>query len=164
MHPVRWGSRSQRPREHLHCERRRKLVRVQAWKLNGPALGHLSVVVWGSLGTFPVARVLKNLPANVGDVRCGFDSWIGKIPWRMWQPTPVFLPGEALEQRSLKWFSLWDHKESDMTEATLACSVHAGPSGKSKRRLSRANMMGASQFRPDESSPLNHRGIAGEIL
>ena len=27
--------------------------------------------------------------------RCGFDPWVGKIPWRRaWQPTPVFLPGE----------------------------------------------------------------------
>ena len=26
--------------------------------------------------------------------RCGFDPWIGKVPWRnKWQPTPVFLPG-----------------------------------------------------------------------
>ena len=28
--------------------------------------------------------------------RCGFDLWVGKIPWRRaWQPTPVFLPGES---------------------------------------------------------------------
>ena len=28
--------------------------------------------------------------------RPGFDYWVGKIPWRrMWQPTPVFLPGES---------------------------------------------------------------------
>ena len=34
--------------------------------------------------------------------RCRFDPWIGKIPWRRkWQPTPVFLPGESHEQRSL---------------------------------------------------------------
>ena len=31
-----------------------------------------------------------------------FDSWVGKIPWnRKWQPTPVFLPGKFLGQRSL---------------------------------------------------------------
>ena len=24
-----------------------------------------------------------------------FDPWVGKIPWkRVWQPTPIFLPGE----------------------------------------------------------------------
>ena len=34
--------------------------------------------------------------------RCGFDPWVGKIPWRRkWQPTPVFLPGESRGQRRL---------------------------------------------------------------
>ena len=34
--------------------------------------------------------------------RCGFDPWVGKIPWkRAWQPTPVFLPGESHGQRTL---------------------------------------------------------------
>ena len=51
--------------------------------------------------------------------RCGFDSWVGKIPWvRAWQPAPVFLPRESRGQRSLSGYSPWDHKESDMTEAT----------------------------------------------
>ena len=28
--------------------------------------------------------------------RRGYDPWVRKIPWRRaWQPTPVFLPGEA---------------------------------------------------------------------
>ena len=31
-----------------------------------------------------------------------FNPWVGKIPWRRpWQLTPVFLPGESHEQRSL---------------------------------------------------------------
>ena len=44
-----------------------------------------------------VVLVVKNQPANAGDVkRCRFDPWVGKIPWRRaWQPTPVFLPGES---------------------------------------------------------------------
>ena len=36
----------------------------------------------------------------------GFDSWVGKIPWRAWQPTPVFLSGESHGQRSLAGYSL----------------------------------------------------------
>ena len=37
-----------------------------------------------------------------GDV----DSVPGKIPWRrVWQPTPVFLPGESHGQRSLAGYS-----------------------------------------------------------
>ena len=43
-----------------------------------------------------VAFVVKNLPANAGDARD--DPWVGKIPWRTWQPTPVFLPGEFHRQ------------------------------------------------------------------
>ena len=51
--------------------------------------------------------------------RCVFDPWVGKVPWRRaWQPTPVFLPGESHEQRSLVGYSLWDCKESDMIEET----------------------------------------------
>ena len=49
--------------------------------------------------------------------RCGFNLWVGKIPWkRTWQPTPVFLPGESHEQRSLAGYSPWCHTESHMTE------------------------------------------------
>ena len=34
--------------------------------------------------------------------RCGFDPWVGKIPWRRtWQPTPIFLPGKSHAQRRL---------------------------------------------------------------
>ena len=33
------------------------------------------------------------------------DPWVGKIPWRAQQPTPVFLPGESHGQRSLAGYS-----------------------------------------------------------
>ena len=48
--------------------------------------------------------------------RCGFDPWVRKILCRRkWQPIPVFLPGKFHGQKSLAGYSLWDHKESDMT-------------------------------------------------
>ena len=51
------------------------------------------------------------------DRRCGFDPWVGKIPWRRaWQPTPVFLSGESHGQRSLVGYSPWSHKP-DTTKA-----------------------------------------------
>ena len=54
--------------------------------------------------------MVKNLQCG----RPGFDPWVGKIPWRRaWQHTPVFLPGESHEQKSLAGYS---HKESDMIE------------------------------------------------
>ena len=50
--------------------------------------------------SFPGSSVVKKLPAKCR--RCGFDSWVRKIPWRRkWQPTPVFLPGKSHSQRSL---------------------------------------------------------------
>ena len=59
---------------------------------------------------------VKNPSANAGGMRCGFDPWVGKIPWRReWQPTPVFLPGESYGQRRLVGYSPWGLKESDMT-------------------------------------------------
>ena len=52
-----------------------------------------------------------------GLVRCRFDPWVMKIPWRRaGQPTPVFLPEESHGQRSLVGHSPWGHKKSDMTE------------------------------------------------
>ena len=53
-----------------------------------------------------------------------FPSHLGHYrslsPWsRAWQPTPVFLPGEFLGQKSLAGYSSQGHKESDTTEATF---------------------------------------------
>ena len=46
--------------------------------------------------------MVKNLPASAGVVRGRFHPWLGNIPWRRaWQPTPVFLPGEAHGPRNL---------------------------------------------------------------
>ena len=49
--------------------------------------------------------------------RCKFYPWVRKILWgRKWLPTPVFLPGNSHEQRSLVGYSAWSQKESDTTE------------------------------------------------
>ena len=57
--------------------------------------------------------------------RCGFDRWLGKIPWRsIWHPTPVFLPGESHGRRSLAGCSPLGCKESDTTEATQHTYTH----------------------------------------
>ena len=61
-----------------------------------------------------VGKSVKNcLPCR----RPGFDSWVGKIPWRRnWQPPPVFLPGESHGQKTLAGYSPRGHKELDTTE------------------------------------------------
>ena len=60
-------------------------------------------------GASQVALVVRNPPANAGDV-----SDLDLIPWRRaWQPTPVFLPGDSHGQSSLVGFSPWGHAGSD---------------------------------------------------
>ena len=61
--------------------------------------------------------LVKNLPANVGEVRD--VGWIPglTILWRRkWQSTPVFLPGESHGQKSLVSPSPLGRKELDTTE------------------------------------------------
>jgi len=52
---------------------------------------------------FPGSTSVKELACQCKRCKgCRFDPWVRKIPWRRkWQPTPVFLPGESHEQRSL---------------------------------------------------------------
>ena len=70
--------------------------------------------------TSQMALVVKNLPANAGDVRdTGWIPGSGRFPSRSaWQSTPVFLPEESHGQRSLVDYSPWSHEELDITEAT----------------------------------------------
>ena len=51
--------------------------------------------------------------------RCGFNSWVGRIPWsRKWQCIPVILPGKFQRQRRIAGYSPQGGKESDTTEHT----------------------------------------------
>jgi len=61
----------------------------------------LSSQDWSQCRASLVAWTAKNLSAcNARDP--GFDPWVRKMPWRReWLPTPLFLPGEFHEQRSL---------------------------------------------------------------
>ena len=76
---------------------------LQHNNLKGSVLWHsVFFVVWAS----QVVLVIKNLPANAGDIKDRFDPWIAKIPWRRkWQFTPVFLPGKSHGWRILAGYS-----------------------------------------------------------
>ena len=44
-------------------------------------------------------------------VECGFNPWVGKIPWRRdWQPTPVFLLRNSHGQTYWEGYSPWGRK------------------------------------------------------
>ena len=63
--------------------------------------------------------VVKNPPANAGNMRCGFDSWVRKIPLEKGIATHCnILAWRILWTEEPGGFHPWGGKESDMTEAT----------------------------------------------
>ena len=61
--------------------------------------------------------MVKNLPANVGDIRDSVQSVSGRSPGGgNGNPSLVFLLGEFHGQRTLAGYSPWGHKELDMIE------------------------------------------------
>ena len=76
----------------------------------GEGIGYPLQYSWAAL----VAQIVKNLLAMQ-------ETWVQSLGWenpwrRKWLLTPVFSPGGFHQQRSLVGYSLWGHKESDMTE------------------------------------------------
>ena len=63
--------------------------------------------------------VVKNLPADAGNTgNMGSIPGLGRFPWRkVWQPTPVFLPGESHGRKNLEGYVSQGHRVG-MTEAT----------------------------------------------
>ena len=60
-----------------------------------------------------MAKTVKNLPAI-------WETWVQSLGWedplvKGMGPTPVFLSGEFLGQRSLADYSPWGRKEADTT-------------------------------------------------
>ena len=63
--------------------------------------------------------MIKNKPANEGDLSCSSTPGWGKFPGGgHGNPLQYFLPGESHGQRSLVGYSPLGHKESDTTEVT----------------------------------------------
>ena len=60
------------------------------------------LLLFVTLGASRVALVVRNSPANAGNVRdLGLIPGVEKIPWRRkWHPTPVFSPGESCGPRA----------------------------------------------------------------
>ena len=76
--------------------------------------------------TFTFTTLLMGFPGDTSGKesahrkykRCRFNPWVGKIPWKsIWQPTPLFLPGESHVQKSMEGYSPQGRKDSGMTKA-----------------------------------------------
>ena len=67
---------------------------------------------------FSGGTMVKNLPANAGDMG-SIPGW-GRSPGEGNDNLPQYsMPGKSHGQRSLAGYSLWGHKESDVTEMQL---------------------------------------------
>ena len=87
--------------------------------LNAHLLNDISII-----GASQVALVIKNLPANAGDIRdSGWIPGSGRSPWRRkWQPTSVFLPGKSHGLRSLAGYSPLGSQRVGRDRSNLACT------------------------------------------
>ena len=65
--------------------------------------------------SFPGGADGKESACNAGDLG-SIPGWRRSPGERKWLPTPVFLPGESHEQRSLAGCSPWGRKELDTPE------------------------------------------------
>ena len=75
--------------------------------------------------------------------RHGFSPWVGKIPWRrVWQPTPLFLPGDS-------WTEEPGGLQSMGSQSQTQLSAHASPSGD----VDLAGFLGGGVHRGVTSSP-----------
>ena len=78
------GERDKKTRQVNHVELSHGTsLALHASSFLHAALIFLCPVLWLLCGAFQVVLVVKNQAANAGDIKKhGFDSWVGKIPWR----------------------------------------------------------------------------------
>ena len=85
---------------------------------------HSSTLAWKIPWTEEPERLQSMWLLRVGHDWATSLSLFPFMHWRSkWQPTPVFLPGESQGRGSLVGCRLWDHTESDTTEAGLAAAA-----------------------------------------
>ena len=86
-------------------------VYIFVWKFPIQFIFSIFLSVWCFISG---GVVVKNPPANAGDVRD--VASISRLGRPLGQPDPVFLPGKFHGQSSLGGYSPWGHKELEMTE------------------------------------------------
>ena len=90
----------------------------------GNKLKYLALCKGRDLG-FPLSLSREESACNTGATggSGSIPAWVRKILWRrVWQPTPVFLPGECHGQRSLVGYNPWGrirvgHNWSDLARS-----------------------------------------------
>ena len=68
-----------------------------------------------------VVLVVKNTPANAGDKKRGFDTWVRKIPWRRaWQLTPYSCLENSMD-RGAWWATVHRSQRVKHDWSDIAC-------------------------------------------
>ena len=103
-----------------------KTLKLRHQEKKSSLLSVLDLLHWPYKLASQVVLVVRNLPANAGDVkRCRFIPWVRKIPGGGHSNS---LQYSCLEnphgQRSLLGYSPWSHKESDTVER-LSTAQHS---------------------------------------
>ena len=110
---------SEKPCQSCKKRKRKKRKREEKGKAGSKAkTEQVRMLLWFRLlqQGFPVGTSDKEPACQCRSCkRCGFNPWVGKIPWRKaWQPTPILLPGVIpWLQRILAVYSPWGCIESD---------------------------------------------------
>ena len=100
------------------------LLMLWCWCIRGwLVLGHLACsvlnecLIWSEHHFSPLRCIVFNFVLLKLLLRHWIHFTFILCCWRReWPPTPVFLPGESPEQRSLAGYRLWGCKELDMAE------------------------------------------------
>ena len=78
----------------------------QAYSMGSQSIGHDLATEQQQQKHTGLPRWLRGKESTCQWGRCGFDPWVGKIPWkRKWQPTLVFLLGKSHGERNLVGYS-----------------------------------------------------------
>ena len=125
-----------------------------------------SIAFGGPWVTWGASLVAQTVWICLQHGRPGFDTWVGKIPWRRArQPTALFLPGESPWPESLVGYSPWSSKELDMTESPgsprrqRATSPSAWEAGVRRERV----WHGGQRMEGPEERPRGFKGMEGNI-
>ena len=72
----------------------------------------------------PISSVIKNLPANTADRRCGFDAWVRRILWRRaWNPLQCSCLNNPID-RGAWWATVHGVTKSWTQLSDWACTLH----------------------------------------
>ena len=118
------GSSWLRDQTQISCTAGRRFTVWDTWKARDSGIQYINSNVLLDYTAFEIIIIYKAFPGGSDgqESACnaeepGLIAGLGKMPWRrVWQSTPVLLPGKSHGRRSLVGCSPWGREELDTTE------------------------------------------------